>query len=59
MLKELKQRYETTLFDSVMPFWLDHPLGKEHGGYFTCLDRTARSITPVSASGFRGGRFGR
>lgn len=39
MLKELKQRYETTLFDSVMPFWLDHSLDKEHGGYFTCLDR--------------------
>lgn len=21
-----------------MPFWMEHSLDKEHGGYFTCLD---------------------
>src|SRR5690606_7048174 len=25
--------------DNVMPFWLDHSLDKESGGFFTCLDR--------------------
>ena len=47
MLKELKQRYETTLFDSIMPFRLDHSLDKEHGGYFARLDRDG-ATTPVS-----------
>ena len=47
MLKELKQRYGTTLFDSIMPFWLDRSLDKEHGGYFT---RFARDGATTSAN---------
>ena len=46
MLKELKQRYETKLFDSIMPFRLDRSLDKEHGGYFTRLDCES-TTTPV------------
>lgn len=32
-------RYRKELLDSVVPFWLRHSIDREHGGYFTCLDR--------------------
>ncbi len=32
-------RYENELVNSVIPFWEDHCVDKEYGGYFTCLDR--------------------
>ena len=31
--------YQTMLVEDVLPFWLDHSLDREHGGYLTCLDR--------------------
>lgn len=37
--KQLARLYRDELLDNVMPFWLDHSLDKEYGGYFTCLDR--------------------
>jgi N-acylglucosamine 2-epimerase len=37
--KKLSEQYKTELLDNVMPFWLDHSLDKESGGFFTCLDR--------------------
>jgi N-acylglucosamine 2-epimerase len=30
------------LFDDVIPFWERHSPDREHGGYFTCLDRDGR-----------------
>ena len=38
----LKQQYHEELFDSVIPFWQNHSLDTEHGGYFTCLDRDGK-----------------
>ena len=32
-------RYRSELLDNVLPFWLEKSQDKEHGGYFTCLDR--------------------
>ena len=32
-------RYEKELFDEVIPFWEEHCVDKEFGGYFTFLDR--------------------
>ena len=32
-------RYRADLLESVIPFWLRHSLDREHGGYFTGLDR--------------------
>ncbi len=32
--------YKTTLLDNVLPFWQQHSVDREQGGYFTCLDRT-------------------
>lgn len=31
--------YRNELFDSVIPFWLNHSIDREHGGYFSCLER--------------------
>jgi N-acylglucosamine 2-epimerase len=35
----MRQRYETELYDRVLPFWTEHSLDREHGGYYNCLDR--------------------
>ncbi|AKD05375.1 AGE family epimerase/isomerase [Pontibacter korlensis] len=31
--------YRGSLLNDVIPFWVEHSLDKEFGGYFTCLDR--------------------
>jgi N-acylglucosamine 2-epimerase len=36
---ELVNQYKSALLDDVLPFWLNHSLDREYGGYFTCLDR--------------------
>ncbi|MBQ7518142.1 MAG: AGE family epimerase/isomerase, partial [Bacteroidales bacterium] len=37
--KELADQYRRELVDSVLPFWLEHSIDKECGGYYTCLNR--------------------
>jgi len=32
-------RYREELVQRILPFWLNHSIDKEHGGFFTCLDR--------------------
>ncbi|MEB3294563.1 MAG: AGE family epimerase/isomerase [Synechococcales bacterium] len=34
--------YKNTLLDNVLPFWTQHSIDREFGGYFTCLDRTGQ-----------------
>ncbi|HOF22398.1 MAG TPA: AGE family epimerase/isomerase, partial [Bacteroidales bacterium] len=36
----LAEQYKKELLNSVIPFWEKFSPDKEHGGYFTCLDRT-------------------
>lgn len=36
---DLRRRYETELFERVLPFWERHSPDAQHGGYFNCLDR--------------------
>ena len=36
--KQMAERYRKELYDSVLPFWLEHSQDKEYGGYFTCLN---------------------
>lgn len=31
--------YKTELLDNVLPFWLNHSIDKQWGGYLTCLNR--------------------
>lgn len=38
----LANEYNRVLFDDVLPWWLDHAIDREHGGYFSCLDREGR-----------------
>ncbi len=37
--KDLSGLYERTLLEDVTPFWTQHSVDAEFGGYFTCLDR--------------------
>jgi N-acylglucosamine 2-epimerase len=36
---KFRARYQTELFDSVIPFWIDHAIDEKYGGFFTSLDR--------------------
>jgi N-acylglucosamine 2-epimerase len=37
--KGLEQLYKNELIENVIPFWERHSPDREHGGYFTCLNR--------------------
>lgn len=37
--KTLAEQYKNELLDNVIPFWEEHSIDRNHGGYFTCLDR--------------------
>jgi len=34
--------YKRTLLNDVLPFWMQHSIDWQQGGYFTCLDRTGK-----------------
>ncbi|MEI8064698.1 MAG: AGE family epimerase/isomerase, partial [Verrucomicrobiota bacterium] len=36
---KLRDQYRSALVDDVIPFWLKNSPDREHGGYFTCLNR--------------------
>jgi N-acylglucosamine 2-epimerase len=36
---ELSQLYRDTLLHNIIPFWMQHSIDHQHGGYLTCLDR--------------------
>lgn len=38
-LRELEAQYRDALLTNVMPFWQEHSIDRECGGYFTCLGR--------------------
>ena len=40
--EELAELYKSTLLKNVIPFWEQHSIDWEKGGYFTCLDRTGK-----------------
>lgn len=40
--KTTSERYRKELLDNVLPFWLEHSIDKDFGGYFSCLDRDGR-----------------
>lgn len=37
--KQLADLYRDTLLNNVIPFWENHSIDEQQGGYFTCLDR--------------------
>jgi len=38
-IEELLELYRHTLFDDVIPFWLNNSVDREYGGFLNCLDR--------------------
>ena len=40
--KNLAELYKSTLLDNVIPFWSQYSIDRQHGGYFTCLDRQGK-----------------
>ena len=40
--QNLAELYRKTLQDNVLPFWSQHSLDRQYGGYFTCLDQTGK-----------------
>ncbi len=38
----LAEKYREELLENIIPFWEKHSLDREHGGYFTCLDREGK-----------------
>ncbi len=38
-LQQLKNEFETELFERVLPFWTRYSPDRQYGGYFNCLDR--------------------
>jgi N-acylglucosamine 2-epimerase len=37
---QFAELYRDNLLNDVVPFWEKHSLDQEHGGYFTCIDRS-------------------
>lgn len=38
-LHQYAQQYRSELLENVLPFWLNHSIDRECGGFFTCLNR--------------------
>ncbi|NLJ64753.1 MAG: AGE family epimerase/isomerase [Christensenellaceae bacterium] len=41
-LTELNNIYKTELLENTLPFWLEHSIDHQYGGYFSCLMRDGR-----------------
>ncbi len=46
--------YRSQLTDNVLPFWLQHGLDREHGGWMTCVDREGSLFSTDKAVWFQG-----
>ena len=54
-IKELRNFYRNTLFDDVLPFWLNSDLiDKEYGGFITSVDREGKSYNDDKSVWFQG-----
>ena len=38
----IAKQYQDTLLNNVIPFWQEYSIDREHGGYFSCLDRQGK-----------------
>lgn len=43
---QLKSVYRKGLLDDTLPFWIEHAVDREHGGFLFCLDRGGTVIDP-------------
>lgn len=51
---ELHKHYSDALLKDCIPFWLEHSLDNQHGGYLTCLDRNGRVFNTDKSVWFQG-----
>lgn len=54
--KSLLEIYRDGLLNNTLPFWLDHSVDQEHGGFITALDRDG-SIVDTDKGVWQQGRF--
>lgn len=40
--RKLAEQYKKELLENVLPFWLEKSQDRQHGGYYTCLDREGK-----------------
>ncbi len=38
-MEKILARYQNELYDNVLPFWMEHAIDHEYGGFLTCLER--------------------
>ena len=55
-IAELHGIYSQSLFGDVLPFWIQHAIDHEHGGFITSLDRDG-SVIDTDKSVWQQGRF--
>ena len=53
-IRRYRRRYETELFENVLPFWTTHSPDPDHGGYLNCLDRTGAPYDTTKYSWLQG-----
>ena len=54
-IKELRKFYHDTLFNDVLPYWMNSDLiDKEYGGFITSVDREGRSYNDDKSVWFQG-----
>jgi N-acylglucosamine 2-epimerase len=51
---ELARFYRSELTENVLPFWLEHGLDHEHGGWLTCVDREGKLYSSDKSVWFQG-----
>lgn len=51
---ELAEFYRRGLLEDVVPFWFPRSVDREHGGYFTCLNRDGSLLQSDKAVWFQG-----
>jgi len=55
-LKELSEIYRSGLLEDTIPFWLNHAIDQEHGGFLIALDRDG-SVLDTDKGMWQHGRF--
>ena len=53
-LANWQNRYLKELTENILPFWLEHGLDREHGGVYTCVDRSGKLMDPTKSVWFQG-----
>ncbi len=38
-MKDIRARYEAELLERIVPFWTEHGIDREHGGFFSVVGR--------------------